>query len=314
MMSLKYFQFVAMYRNFSKAAEHFYIGQPALSRQIASLEKELGVQLFDRDTRNVCLTEAGQVLYDNCDLLVRHHAHVASLMEAAKKGHEGHLSIAAVREFGPLFKGFMTSFIEQYPKVSTRVEDIPFDELADSILHGVYDAAFTLDFAVPDSDKLVRTPVCEDNFVAVMRPDLGADLGDVVTARELLDRPLIIPRHVDPPFLKQLRLAGRTHRGPEAAGIEYVPNTSTALLQTSLGLGIAFIPTKIFNASADVGGFKICTLGDIDSSFSMVLVRRKDNAQKTLQNFVELIRDQRRGYRAPARPNGGPVSPSSSPG
>ena len=55
LQSLKYFQFVAMYRNFSRAAEHFYIGQSALSRQIANLEKELGVQLFNRDTRNVNL-------------------------------------------------------------------------------------------------------------------------------------------------------------------------------------------------------------------------------------------------------------------
>mgnify|MGYP003948576031 CR=1 FL=1 len=100
LQSLKYFQFVAMYRNFSRAAEHFYIGQSALSRQIANLEKELGVQLFNRDTRNVNLTTAGRLLYDNCDLLLRHHELVYGLMDTAKSGYDGQLSIATVANFG----------------------------------------------------------------------------------------------------------------------------------------------------------------------------------------------------------------------
>jgi DNA-binding transcriptional LysR family regulator len=296
LQSLKYFQFVAIYHNFSKAAEHFYIGQPALSRQIASLEKELGVQLFDRDTRNVRLTEAGRVLYDNCDLLLRHHEHVRQLMEAAKRGHAGTLSIATVRDFSPLFTDYVKAYMAAYPDVRVRVDDIPFDELSDSIIHGVYDAAFALDFAVPKHDQLATSPIGEDQFVAMMRRDFAPELGDSVTLRELLDQPLLIPHHSDPPFLRQLRLTSREHAG-EGPGIEYVPNTSTALLQAGLGLGICFVPRRILSASADSEVMKCCRLSDVDSTFSLLLVRRKDNEAGTLQNFVSLVRDERRGYR-----------------
>ncbi|WP_024287272.1 LysR family transcriptional regulator [Cellulomonas sp. KRMCY2] len=296
LQSLKYFQFVAMYRNFSKAAEHFYIGQPALSRQIAGLEKELGVQLFNRDTRNVDLTEAGRVLYAHVDLLLRHHEHVLSLLDAAKRGFEGHLSIAAVRDFSPLFTAFVEHFMQDYPNVHTRVEDVPFDELSESIIHGVYDAAFTLDYAVPNNDKLVTMPIGTDEFIALMHRDLAPQLGDAVSLAELLEQPLLIPHHVDPPFLKQLRLTSR-QRGGNGPGIEYVPNTSTAVLQAGLGMGICFVPRRILSASAESELMKSCRLSDVDSRFSLLLVRRKDNESTTLQNFVDLVRDERRGYR-----------------
>lgn len=297
--SLKYFQFVAMYRNFSRAAEHFYIGQSALSRQIANLEKELGVQLFDRDTRNVRLTDAGAVLYEHCDLLLRHHELIYRLIDAAKSGYDGQLSIATVAGFGPMIMSPVKAFMEAYPKVKTRLDDIPFDQLSDSIVYGVYDLAFTLDFAVPNDDQISVMPVGEDHFLAVMSRDFPADLGPAITVGELLEQPIVVPRHIDPPFLRQLRLAGQQRGVPAAAGIEYVPNTNTAMLQVGLGLGITFMPKQIFASAFGEDRFKCCSIEDVDTRFSMVLIRRKDNVQKTMRNFLDIVRADRGSRRPP---------------
>ena len=299
LQSLKYFQFVAMYRNFSRAAEHFYIGQSALSRQIANLEKELGVQLFNRDTRNVNLTTAGRLLYDNCDLLLRHHELVYGLMDTAKSGYDGQLSIATVANFGPMFTDLVRTYIKTYPNVKTRVDDIPFEELSDAIVHGVYDVAFTLDYAVPQNDQIATLPVGQDRFVAVMSRDFPNDLGDTVSTRELLSLPVIVPRHIDPPFLRQFRLAGQERGAPRAGGIEYVPNTLTAMLRVDLGLGVTFMPKEIVRDVHDTDRYKCCELSDLDTSCSLLLVRRKDNDQKTIQNFVDLVRAERRVPRGP---------------
>ena len=59
---MRYFMEVAYCRSFSQASQNLYISQPNLTKYIASLEKELGVKLFDRTTRRVTLTEAGERL------------------------------------------------------------------------------------------------------------------------------------------------------------------------------------------------------------------------------------------------------------
>lgn len=289
LQSLKYFQFVAMYRNFSKAAEHFYIGQSALSRQIANLEKELGVQLFVRDTRNVHLTGAGAVLYEECDLLLRHHELVFRKLEAAKSGAAGQLGIATVSNFGTAFTNLVQRYTAAYPGVRTRIDDVPFPQLSDSILHGVYDLAFTLDFEVPANDDLAQITIGHDHFVAMMREDYPFRPGDSVTVAELLQERLIMPRHVDPPVLRALQLAARNRSEP-TPGISFVPNTPTAVLRVELGLGISIQPQFITNTAFQGVPIRICELADLDTGFDLVAIYRKDNRQQTLLNFLNLIK------------------------
>ena len=61
---LRYFVAVATTRNFTRAAEQMHIAQPPLSRQIQLLEEELGVQLIQRNSRPVRLTEAGRQFHE----------------------------------------------------------------------------------------------------------------------------------------------------------------------------------------------------------------------------------------------------------
>ncbi len=289
LQSLRYFQFVAMYRNFSKASEHFYIGQSALSRQIANLEKELGVQLFIRDTRNVQLTSAGEVLYAECDLLLRHHELVFRMLEAAKSGAAGQISIATVSNFGTAFTNLVQKFTTTYPEVKTRIDDLPFPQLSDSILHGVYDLAFTLDFEVPANDDLAQVTIGQDDLVVVMREDYPFPPGESITTAQLLTQRLIMPRHVDPPVLRTLQLAARNSAEP-TPGVSFVPNTPTAVLRVELGFGISILP-RFISDTAFQAPIRVCELADLETRFDLVALYRKDNRQQTLLNFLSLIRN-----------------------
>lgn len=59
-IQIEYFLAVARYLNFTKAAEFLYVSQSAVSRRVAMLEEQLGVQLIKRNKRNVELTQAGK--------------------------------------------------------------------------------------------------------------------------------------------------------------------------------------------------------------------------------------------------------------
>lgn len=59
---LNYFLAIAREENFTKAAQQLHVTQPTLSRQIAQLEEELGVELFVRSNHNIILTEDGMIL------------------------------------------------------------------------------------------------------------------------------------------------------------------------------------------------------------------------------------------------------------
>ena len=70
---LYYFLSVAKHLNFTRAAQECHIAQPAISEQNSSLEKELGVQLFERGARSIRLTAAGEVFYQHISRFVQNY-------------------------------------------------------------------------------------------------------------------------------------------------------------------------------------------------------------------------------------------------
>src|SRR6201994_4700297 len=79
---LRYFVAIAEERSFTRAAERIWVAQPGLSTQIRRLEAELGVQLFERHSRGVYLTEAGTLF------LERARAAIAAVDAAGAAGHD----------------------------------------------------------------------------------------------------------------------------------------------------------------------------------------------------------------------------------
>ena len=90
---IRYFIAVAEERHFRRAAERLGVAQPALSRAIKLLEKDLGVVLFDRTNRSVRITQAGQVFLDGCRELTTSIEHAVAQTRMAHKGQLGSLRI-----------------------------------------------------------------------------------------------------------------------------------------------------------------------------------------------------------------------------
>jgi len=164
--------------------------------------------------------------------------------------------------------------------------------LSDAVANGVYDIAFTLDFMVPYHEQLEAIEVVKDKMM-VAAP-AGFELPPKVKPVDLVGHPVIVTRHGSPPILRRLRVASAERGGGVPGSVTLVPNTPSALLQVSLGRGLTIVPQMVLDHYGAFPGVRLSAIDDEDAACAYVLVRRKDRASKTVDNFVALVREQRR--------------------
>ena len=119
-----YFVTAASLSNISKAANQLRIAQPALSRQIRKLEKELGVRLLRCNSTGVQLTAAGALLMDKGESILRQLEQVTAEVRAS--GHEpgGPVSVALMPSVVSLIApALVMRMRERYPKVTLRISE-----------------------------------------------------------------------------------------------------------------------------------------------------------------------------------------------
>jgi DNA-binding transcriptional LysR family regulator len=122
---LTYFQMVARELHFKKAAQKLFIVQPALSRQIQSLEKELGVLLLERDQRNVSLTPAGLYLKEATAPLLAGLRDIAHKVRLVADGLEGELRIGYTGScVNTVLPKILPRLNQHYPRIQTYLSEM----------------------------------------------------------------------------------------------------------------------------------------------------------------------------------------------
>lgn len=131
---LKYFLKLAETLNFLEASRELFITQSTLSQQILNLERELDQQLFIRNSHEVVLTEAGQLLV----IMARESIHAVDnclqRMQDLKQLLTGELNIGVTYSFSNIMAETMIDFMKKYPKVKLNVCYSSMAELIDKLL------------------------------------------------------------------------------------------------------------------------------------------------------------------------------------
>src|SRR5580704_11512582 len=123
MMELRRFKYMAVLAeelHFGRAAERLGIAQPALTQQIQALERELGVQLFQRTKRSVRLTVAGRVTLDEAIRTLQQAERTALVAQQAGRGELGHIEIGFVGS--AIFSGVLSQAIAHFRQANPMVE------------------------------------------------------------------------------------------------------------------------------------------------------------------------------------------------
>ena len=115
---LRYFITIVNEGNISNAAKALNMSQPPLSTQIRLLEEELGCALFDRNTRHIQLTGAGEILYERAKTILELLSDTRTELNDYKKGLSGTIRIGIVSSVGSTaFTRWIMEFHNQYPDI-----------------------------------------------------------------------------------------------------------------------------------------------------------------------------------------------------
>lgn len=237
---LQYFLTVAREENISRAAEVLHITQPTLSRQMAQLEKESGVKLFDRSigTRKITLTGEGILLRRRAEEileLVDKTQHELAEQEGQVQGTVA-IGCGEIGSVG-LLPGLFMGFREKHPLVQFDVFTSANDLICERMEQGLLDFGLLLGPPAAERYDCVFTGRHE-KWVALMSPNSPLAKREAVTAKDLRGVPLILP-YAPRDGSPLVRWFGRTFKELQPVVISNL--TTNKAVMVSSGLGCALV-------------------------------------------------------------------------
>lgn len=162
---LQYVLAVAEHRNFTLAAEKSFVTQPTLSMQVQKLEDELDVLIFDRSTKPISITEAGQKIVDQARNIVHEAARIRDIVDQEKGFIGGTYTLGVIPTVMPtLLPMFLKTFTSRFPKVHLIIKEQSTEHLIENLREGHLDAGIA---ATPlRIEHLVERPLYYEPFVA----------------------------------------------------------------------------------------------------------------------------------------------------
>ena len=261
-MNTKQFQYVltlAQEGSFSRAAESLNITQPSLSQYIKKIEKEVGLELFDRTNGDVRITDAGKVYIETaCQILDLEHQMETSISDIAGNNSGSLIIGAAPYRAASMMPTIARTFQDLHPGMHLIVREGTTAELVEGMEHGEYDLALTLlpiDSRVFTYEKVVK----EELVLAV--PASTTPLSSVVMKNR---------KHsaVDATVLKNQKLVMLTdtqymQKQLQNILIEKKININTAAVVKSLEAQIEFVKAGIGMALMPSGIERFCHDGSV---------------------------------------------------
>lgn len=163
---VRYFLALANSLNFTRAAEHCYVSQPALTQAIKRLEIELGGDLICRNGRDTELTELGKSLRSHFEQIDRTRHIVRKTAKAVIKGEISELNIGLMCTIGPrIIAEMLDTFYMNHPKISIVLHDVIPESIPDLLLSGALDGAFFASHQDTPHPKLEHVDLFKENMV-----------------------------------------------------------------------------------------------------------------------------------------------------
>jgi DNA-binding transcriptional LysR family regulator len=288
--ALRIFLSVAEERSFSRAAAKVHRTQPAVSQAVKRLEDELGEQLFDRSSKSGTLTDAGRVLQNYGQRLVRLAEEAESAMRELRDLRRGRVLIganeAAIHTLLPL----MARFRQKVPDIAIDVRRVPARQIAVEVQQG------SLDFGAltfrPAEEGLLEVVVGSDELVLLMPPSHPFAKRKQVTMEEVAGEPVVAHNDPSPARERVLRLF-EEHQIVLNMVIS-LPSLDGIKRAVELELGVALLPRRCAVTEIASGRLVAVPVAGISRRRQMTLVCRKAHRSHAANAFLALAQEKTR--------------------
>lgn len=286
---IAYAEAVARNENFTRAAAELHVAQPALSVSIRRLEAELGVRLFDRTSRRVSLTPAGNAFLERAQRVNREVDALLQEMREYAGGIRGRLRMSAWYHVEPDLVNFVRDFSAVNPLVEVSIQELPASDSLDAVRAGDIDLAGVVDFPGLDLRGLERLTLRTEPAILVGPPHGPLAEHTGMRLAEIGDLSFIVTRH----GTGLRRLFDQVFMGlarPPRVAIE-TNELAAMVAYASAGLGYAILtPAIAAQATFPVSSLPLTDIGP----FTLYVTWRKDETETVVLSALEMVREHRR--------------------
>lgn len=224
--------------SFSKVAEKNNLANSVVSKHIARLEQELGVQLLHRTTRSLTLTEVGQALVQQAEMISQITAEAVDTASGFDEKISGHIKISIPTISGELFLAeSIAEFGQRYPDISVEVR--LENEFVDLVKEGIDLAIRT---GVLDDSTLIAKSLITSHWVVCCAPKYIEKHGKPQLPSDLVQHNCLAYTYQNQGAYEWRFSQGKQQQQVKISGT-FATNNSQALRKAALaGYGIAYIP------------------------------------------------------------------------
>ena len=278
---------VAELGTFSKAAEHLYITQPAVSKRIALLEDQLGSKLFDRVGKRVMLNEAGRALLPIAERILQDMKESQRVIDNLNGQVSGELSLVTSHHIGlHRLPDILKNFTESYPQVRLDLAFMDSEDACHNIEKGHFELG-VVTLPLSSSKRLKITPLWSDPLAITVAPD--HPLVEIAKDKEINLSELAKHSAILPAIGTYTRSVIEQPVIQKQGALDVILETNyleTIRMMVTIGLGWSALPKTMLGddlAEIKVKGLKIeRTLGIVQHSS-----RSLSNAGKAFTKILE---------------------------
>lgn len=269
------------------AATALHYSPSAVSQQLAQLEREVGVRLFERQGRRVQLTDLGMVLVEHAEDILASAERVTMALERAQEGVTARLTAGVWASVAAgLLPAALTSLAASYPGIEVRTVELPPEQTAAAVRDGDLDFSFVIDYSTYPTTwdpALAREVVAVERLHAAVPAGLFPD--ESIGLHALAEQPWILagPRSH---FGRAVRIACQK-AGFDPRIVHEAEEQSTSLAMVAGGLGVSLVSDLALEPMP--AGVDIVALAEPVSRTVSIAYRRTPTQRTSLRLVIDAV-------------------------